>query len=839
MRFVLNFAWRDLRSSGQSLWVFFACLVLGVTLLSATGGLYRLVNLSLLADTRALMGGDLEVETSQSLPQEALNWINANGDVSLVTGIDTMLGTENDLFLRVELQAMESNYPLYGELLLEPSRPLSQTTAFVDGQWGVAIDPLLAEQLEIKMGDTVYIGTLEMQVRALVLKQADRRLNANWRGTPVLLSSQALQASGLLQPGSRIDYAYRVRSDQLAETWRANFYAAFENQTWQVRTFNDSSERIAERLGQIASGLLIIGFSTLFIGGLGVFNSIQAYLQGKLKTIATLRALGLRNRRLAIVYLLQVAILATAASLLGGLIGSGLTLVGAWIVSTQISLSVNWNDLVFPGIIALFFGLLTAYSFALPAIGKALCTDPATLFRSLEQKGQQLPRQWLVATISCASLIVAMILLVLPDTFFGIGFVLVIGCLLVILDLVVRGLRRWAKWLQHQPLMSGRLSLKLALANLHRPGNALRTSLLSLGSALTLLVACTLIVFALVRTLNSTIPQESPGLVLYDVLSDQVDVLVDTLESLPGVQRVELAPLVRGRIEALNGRLLSEVKQLNENQRRDSTQERYKLSYLSNNIDGVTLVAGQWWSDPVSDLPKLAFEDREAQKLGLQVGDRVTFALQDNSFDAEIAAIYSQRGIQTRFWFEGILSKGALDPFINRYVGAVYIDEEQVIAAQNRIANIAPNVITVATASLLQVANQILSKAASGLAVVASVSLVASLLVLISVMAAGRSQQVYDATILHSLGVRMATIKRALQLEYMLLALISSGFAVILGSAIALPLLELRLKLAATDLIWLGALVAITVSGLALGAGAAYLLHRLRLKPAVLLRGSN
>ncbi len=53
MRFLLDLAWRDLRSSGHSLWVFCACLVLGVTLLAATGGLYRLVNLSLLADTRA------------------------------------------------------------------------------------------------------------------------------------------------------------------------------------------------------------------------------------------------------------------------------------------------------------------------------------------------------------------------------------------------------------------------------------------------------------------------------------------------------------------------------------------------------------------------------------------------------------------------------------------------------------------------------------------------------------------------------------------------------------------------------------------------------------------
>jgi putative ABC transport system permease protein len=123
--------------------------------------------------------------------------------------------------------------------------------------------------------------------------------------------------------------------------------------------------------------------------------------------------------------------------------------------------------------------------------------------------------------------------------------------------------------------------------------------------------------------------------------------------------------------------------------------------------------------------------------------------------------------------------------------------------------------------------------------VVAAVSLVASLLVLISVMAAGRSRQIYDATILHSLGVRLVSIKRSLQLEYLLLALIASVFAVLLGAAIALPLLQLRLKLPSADLVWLGALVAISVSSLALGLGATYLLRRLRLRPAILLRSPS
>ena len=445
----------------------------------------------------------------------------------------------------------------------------------------------------------------------------------------------------------------------------------------------------------------------------------------------------------------------------------------------------------------------------------------------------------MLATVACAAATVLLVLQVLPDRLFGIGFVLVIGALLLILDLAVRAIRNAACSLDGHRLLDGRFELRLALANLHRPGSAMRSSLLSLGSALTLLVACTLVVASLLRSVNETIPQQAPGLVLYDIFSDQVDAVVDTIKQSPSATRVEIAPLVHARIIALNDRGLLDLDNLSRLQRRDSSQDRYKLSYSVNNIDGVTVTDGAWWSGPVSGLPKLAMEDREAVKLGLQVGDVVSFAIEGRSLDAEIAAIYSQKGLQTRFWFEGILSEGALDPFIHRHVGAAYIDDSDAIAAQNRVAAIAPAVISVRTAEMLRVARQILGKAGAGLAVVSAVSLLASLLVLISVMAAGRSRQVYDATVLHSLGVRLSSIRQSLQIEYLLLALLASLFAVLLGAAIALPLLHWRLKLPSLDLVWLGALVAVGVSSLALGFGAAYLMRRLRLRPATLLRSSG
>jgi putative ABC transport system permease protein len=132
-----------------------------------------------------------------------------------------------------------------------------------------------------------------------------------------------------------------------------------------------------------------------------------------------------------------------------------------------------------------------------------------------------------------------------------------------------------------------------------------------------------------------------------------------------------------------------------------------------------------------------------------------------------------------------------------------------------------------------------LGRAAAGLAVVTGVSLLASLLVLVSVVATSRARQVYDATVLHTLGARLAVIRSSLAIEYALIALLISAFAIALGTAIAVALLEYRLRIEAGDVWWIGVAVAVSISAASLGLGAGHLLRRLRLVPAVLLRTSG
>jgi putative ABC transport system permease protein len=808
--------------------------MLGVTLVAATGSLYRIVNSAMQADTRALLGGDVEVDTNTPLPEAAIQWMNDRGKVTLVRELYTMLGNADGHFIRVELQSMDENYPLYGELELSPAMSLSEATRVIDNSWGLAIDESLSQRHNISVGDRVFVGELEMTVRAIVISQPDRNLTAQWRGAPVLVADNAIDAAGLTGPGSRIDYDYKVATDLPAEAWRDQFYRQFSDEGWEVRTFQDRSERIAERLGQIASGLMIIAFSTLFIGGLGVFSSVRTHLQGKLKTIATLRSLGLRNGRLATVYLLQVAILSLAASIAGCVLGGLLAWGGATVVASELRLTTALAKLPLPLTIALLFGCLTAFTFALPAIGRALSVSPATLFRSNDQAAGKPSKPFIIATTLVILLLIVCIVVSLPDPLFAIGFIIVVLLLLAALEVLLVAIRKLAKWIDQGSQTGGSFSLRLAMANLHRPESPLRSAMLSLGSALTVLVACTLVVTSLLRTVYATIPESAPALVLYDIETDQVNEVEDAALQSETQARIETAPLVRARITSVNEVAASQLIINGDNQLRRAINNEHKLSYRGGNIDGLDLIDGQWWAPGTTNV--MSLEDREAGRLGIKVGDRISYQISDKTLQLEVRAIHTQKGLQTRFWFEGIVANNLLDGLTYRHVGTAFMSDEAATEAQKQIAALAPNVITVRTARLLATARDLLGQATTGLLIIAGVSLLASLLVLISVIAAGRNRQIYEATVLNTLGARISVIHNSLRLEFLLLAIVTTVFAVALGSAIALPLLEWRMKLPSTDLLWVAVITAGGIATIALGLGARYVRHRLDLKPAILLR---
>ena len=831
MSFLLKLAWQDLRASGRSLWIFVACLVLGVSLVTAGGGLYRQVADALRSDARLLFGGDAEVRSNSPLPAEALAWMEQGATVSRLVELRTMLRAPDGRAQLIELQSADARYPLYGEVTLSTEQRLQEAL-----QDGAALDATLAARLGLAVGDVVEVGDASLRVSAFITRQPDRSLRADWSGAPVLVSDAALTATGLVQPLSRVVYRYRVRTDTPSAEWRMAFASTFPQVEAEIRTFDERNERMAEVLGQIGSGLLLIGFASLFIGGLGVFNSVQAYLQGKLASLATLRALGLRDGRLAFMVLVQILMLALLASLAGAVVGNLLAWMATWATAATLPLKPALHTLAAPTAVAVLFGVLTALMFALPPLGRALSVSPAVLFRGNGAGALRTPQRIWWGTTALVLVVVGLLLSVLPDSRFGLAFVVAVLLLLVLLEGLTRLLRRGAAHLQNRAAGGWPVELQLALAGLQQPASPLRVALLSLGSALTLLVACTLVVAALLRTVNETVPANAPALVFYDVQQDQQELLRDTLAASPSLERLQLAPLVLGRLASVNGEALRESA---DDERALESRDEHKLSNRAGNIDDVVVTRGAWWPEDYAGPPLVAFEDREADELGIEVGDRLVFDILGAPVEAQVAAIYSQRRTQARLWLEGIFTDGTLDPFITRYVGAAYLNPQEALQAQDRLAGAAPNIATVRTEALLTETRVLLGRATAGLAVVAGVCLAASLLVLASVVAASRTRQIYDATIMHALGARHSVLRRVLYAEYALLAVVTAGFAMLAGTLLASGLLQWRLGLSASGLLGWAWLTALGVSGVSLGLGARYLLAHMRLSPALLLRTSS
>ena len=835
-----GFLLRDLRGSlaMRSLWVFCVSLFLGILLIAACAGLLELVRGGLANQARLLFGGDVQVSARSELDPQALEWLEANGEVSRLLELRTMLGTEAGEFTAVELQSVDEAYPLYGEVRFEPALSLDEVVGRgADGSWGAAFDPVLAEQLGVSTGDRVNVGSLVLELRALIREQPDRSFRADVRGPPVIVDEGALAESGLLQPNSLVDYDYRVRTDTAPDVWRDEFRAAFPDATWEVDTVGERGEFVSEQLDRVASVLLLIGVSTLLIGGLGVANSIGAYLQSKFHTLATLQSLGARAAQISYVFIGQTALLALAASAAGSLAGALVAWFASRALATRLPVESNAADLVAPALTSTAFGVLAALAFALPTLGRTLHMRPALLIRGTNDVSGRLPNGYRLATLALLVGVTLLLLVVVPDPLVGLAFVVAVSLLLLALEGVVRLMRRLALALGRWKALDGRFATRMALAGLHRPGTALRPMLLSLGTALTLLVASSIVIAATLRTLNDTVPARAPSLVFYDIQSDQLADFTDTVEGVEGFESVLTTPFVLGRLVAIGGEPLS----ANEDSARAlEANDEQKFSSRTAGIDNIEVARGAWWPDDYSGPPLVAMEDREADQAGVVVGDRLTFSILGERVDAELAAIYAQARFETSFWFEAVFSDGVMAPFVTRHVGSAFLADGADVPATARIGEAFPNVVTLRTARALDAARSVLAGAALALALVAAVSLAASVLVMASVVAVNRQRQVHEASVLHALGTRRGTILGSVLVEYALLGTVLALFAAfvggLLGAAVVVRWLELPLG-GLLDGVWLtGLAVAAGASALCLSGGALWLVRTLDASPATLLR---
>ncbi|MBY0407528.1 MAG: FtsX-like permease family protein, partial [Rickettsiales bacterium] len=335
----------------------------------------------------------------------------------------------------------------------------------------------------------------------------------------------------------------------------------------------------------------------------------------------------------------------------------------------------------------------------------------------------------------------------------------------------------------------GSPALRMALANLYRPGAHTLSIMLSVGIGLTVLISLLLVEGNFQKEVKETMPSLAPSLFLIDIQTPQREAFVHMLSEKPYVSKLSSQPMVRGRISKVNG---IPVEQLSiEPEAKWAVESDRGFTYAATPPDNSQLVEGTWWPADYKGKPLVSFDRKLAKGLGVGVGDRLTVNVLGREVEAEITTLRDINYISFQINFALIFSPGALEGFPASHIATVRVAGAKNEAALIReIAKTYPNVSSVRIQDSINQITDMVTHIALALRLCAAVTLLSGVLVLASALAATLDARIYDMVVLKVLGARKKDIIAMFLSEWLLLAALTALIACGLGMAGAWLILQ-------------------------------------------------
>ena len=787
----LRLALRELRGGLRGFYVFIACIALGVLAIAAVGSFAESLADGLARQGRIILGGDeaFSLIQREASPAERA-FLAARGDVSAVATTRAMARSANGQLALVEAKAVDAAYPLYGAVITQgdgETTPLASLLARRDDAFGAVVDPALLTRLDLKPGARITLGAATIELRAVLGSEPDKLAGGIGFGPRLLVGEDALRASGLLQPGSLVRWTYRLRlparasSDADAQAVMDAANAEMPEAGWEIRNRGNATPQLDRSIERFSQYLTLVGLTALLIGGVGVANSAKHYLDRQRSVIATMKSLGATGTRIVAIYFIEVLLLAGIGIVIGLSLGAVLPFAVASILGDIIPLPLS--PALYPGqlALALAYGVLTATTFALWPLGRAHDLPVSALFRDEIAPVRRLPRKrYLVATAIAAAALAVLAVAAAYDrkiaTIFIASAVLVFGLLHLIASLVMLVARR-------APRPQSTV-LRLAIANIYRPGALTPTVVISLGLGLALLVTVLEVDANLRQQFAAALPERAPSFYFLDIPNQDAERFDDFVRAQAPRATLVRVPMLRGRIVAARGTKAEDLKP-----KPDAAwvlQSDRGITYTAELPVGSRLTDGDWWGKDYSGPALVSFEKKNAEGLGLKIGDDVTVNVLGRNMTARIANLRTVDWQSLGINFVMVFSPGA-------FAGAPVTDiatvtfpgggsDEEEVALMKAVTDTFPGVTALRVKEALDAVGAVVTNLVLGVRAASAITLVAAVLVLGGALAAGHRHRVYDAVILKTFGASRRQLMTAYAIEYLLLGAATVVFGVAAGS---------------------------------------------------------
>jgi len=501
-------------------------------------------------------------------------------------------------------------------------------------------------------------------------------------------------------------------------------------------------------------------------------------------TIATLKALGASSGGIFAAYCTEIIAVALFATLVGAALGAALPFVITYFFGAILPLPVE--PAIQPGVLALSvaYGVLTALAFSLWPLGRAHDISVSMLFRDQVAGERSWPRaRYIAASAAIVAILAALAVLTTYDRRIAAFFLVGAAAVFVLLRLVAALVMATARRLPRQ----NSTVLRLAIANIHRAGALTPSVMLSLGLGLAILVTIAEIEGNLHREFAAALPDKAPSFFFLDIPAAQTDRFDAFIhEQAPGA-RLERVPMLRGRIIAANG--------VNADDLKPPDRSRWVLrgdrgiTYARAVPPGSRIVDGAWWNASYAGEPLVSLESRTAHDLDLKIGDTITVNVLGRNVTARIANLRAVDWENLGINFVLVFSPGTFDGAPHSDIatltfvdGGTPAEEAGMIKA---LGGAFPTVTAVRVKDALDAIDTLVGKLVMALRAASAITLVAAALVLGGALAASQRFRIYDAVVLKTFGATRAQLILAYALEYVLIGLATSVFAIAAGTLAA------------------------------------------------------
>ena len=752
---ILRNSVREIRGGLRSFRVFLTCLALGAMALSAISSIKKSINVGLTEKSVEVLGGDISIKLTYRFANDSeLNFFSTKSEsFSEVTDFRSMASVVKDgktldsSLIRVK--GVDNRYPLYGEIKLTPEIPLHDALIEINDVFGVVAEQSLLERLNLRIGDNVKIGNNFFEIRAEILREPDAGSNSFSFAPRVITFTEGLIKSGLLGSGTMFDTNYRLLApDVTLEDIKSQAKFLFGENGMRWKDSSNATPGVDRFINRLTAFLLLVGMAGMAIGGVGVALSVSMYLETKKGTIAILKTLGATNSMIFGIYFLIILFLAIVGSVFGACLGALIPIILEPIIISKFPIPISFNFYISPMLEAVFYGVLTAVIFSLWPLGLMLNNNVTSLLRNFINQTKLFPSLiYQIFTVVCLLLLVTSFSLRSPNPLISLGVFLGIALSLFALLTMAIIIKIFCRVISRTKVLLKTPKIHLALSSLGGPNNEIALTMLSVGLGLIVLATIGQIDYNLRKNVSTDIADRAPTFFLIDIQPSQLIPLKNMIISSEQVTQFSSAPMLRGIITKING-----------NPVKESVGDHWAirgdrgLTYAEAPPEDSIIVEGEWWSQNYTGKPLISFSKKEAQEMGLSLGDEITVNVLGRDLVGTIKNFRDVDFATMRINFLMVFNPSALEAAPHSHIATIYSNEKSEVMLQRKIRSEYPNITAISMRNTLSQVSETLGTIAAITRWSSLITILIGLVVLVGVAAATEKRRSYEACLLKTLG---------------------------------------------------------------------------------------